>query len=476
MQSFITRLRTPASPDSGFSLIEVLIAMMVFMILAVGVAFSLLSVLSLTNESRARQTATNLAAQEIDLGRSAKDVFTLGDVTRTVTNAGLTFRVTRESQWVSGAGEDNGCGTGTGALQYKRISVTVTWDGMRAGAAPARADTLLAPRDRINDPALGTIIVSVFSASGSGSAGVSVSAAPTAGVAGNGASSLSGPVTDAQGCSYLLRVAPGTYDVTISRAGYVDQQQVPSPVRSTGITVAAGASAAAGFVFDLAGSFTVSYASNAPAGTVQFPGNLDTSFISTAGVYVSSGSPTASKRTLQLFPFPSGYAVMAGKYVAPSDTSPGCISVDPAAWPADQASATADVRTQSTTAAAAGLPMGLVTVSGATGQFLTAVSAPGAGTDDPGCSVPMTYTFSALASSGKVALPYGSWTLYKGATLGAKTTIIPAASITVAAPSGVAATSGVVTLDPRSAPAPSPSPTPSPSAPVSPSPSPSASP
>lgn len=449
MQSFIARFRTNAGPENGFSLIEVLIAMMVFMVLAVGVAFSLLSVLALTNESRARQTATNLAAQEIDLGRSAKDVFTLGDVTRTVPTPVGNFQVTRTSQWVSGAGEDNGCGTGTGVLQYKRIDVTVTWDGMRAGASPVQTNTLLAPRDRINDPALGTIIVSAFTATGSGTAGVSVSAAPTAGVAGNTAVALAGSPTDAQGCSYLLRVVPGTYDVTISRAGYVNQQQVPTTARAAGISVAAGTSAAAGFVFDQAASFAVNYASNASAGSVQFPTNLDTSFISTAGIYVSAATSAVSSRTLQLFPFPSGYAVMAGKYVAPNDTSSGCVSVDPEAWPKDAATGLEGVRTQSTTTAAAGLPMGLLTISGAAGKFVTAVSADGTGTPDPDCSVPMTYKFAALSSAGKIALPYGSWILYTGTTLGAKTTPVPAATVAVEAPSLVAASTGIVTLDPR---------------------------
>jgi prepilin-type N-terminal cleavage/methylation domain-containing protein len=456
MRSFLARLDTDASsgtnPDDGFSLIEVVVAMLVFAMLAVGVAFSLLSVLTMTNESRDRQTATNLAAQEIDLDRSAKDVFTLGDSTRTVTNASGIFVVKRTTQWVSGAGEGTGCSSGTGVLQYKRINVSVTWDGMRAGALPVRTDTVLSPKNLINDPALGTIIVATLAASGAGSAGVSVSAAPTPGVAGNTAVAVSGAVTNAQGCSYILKVVPGTYDVTVSRAGYIDNHQVPSPIKATNVAVTAGTSASAGFVFDLASSFSVNYAANAAAGTVQFPSNLDTSFISTVGVYVTPATIAAASRTLQLFPFPTGYAVLAGKYVAPSEASLGCISVDPEAWPVNSTHAAA-VRTPSTTTTTAALPMGLLSISGASGKFITAVSAAGTGSDDPGCSVPMTYTFDALAAAGKITLPYGSWTLFTGSSKGAKTTPLSAGSITVAAPSSVAA-SGVVTLDPRTVVAP----------------------
>jgi prepilin-type N-terminal cleavage/methylation domain-containing protein len=452
VRSFPARLRPEAglgaTPEGGFSLVEVLIAMMVFAVLSVGVAYSLLSVLAMTKEGRARAMATNLAAQEIDLDRSAKDVFTLGDSSRTVTNAGGSFVVNRTTQWVSGAGEGNGCSSGTGVLQYKRINVTVTWDGMRAGALPVRTDTLLAPKNLINDPALGTIIVAARAAGGAGSAGVSVSAAPTPGVAGNTAVAVSAAPTNAQGCGYLLKVVPGTYDVTVSLAGYIDNHQVPSPTKATNVSVTAGTSASAGFVFDRAAAFSVNYASNASAGTVQFPSNLDTTFISTVGVYVSPAASAAASRTLQLFPFPTGYAVLAGKYAAPNESSQGCISVDPGAWPVNPALTTA-VRTPSTTTTPAALPMGLLTISGASGKFITAVSAAGTGTDDPGCSVPMTYTFDALAAAGKIALPYGSWTLYTGSSKGAKTTALAAGSIAVAAPSAVSAATGVATLDPR---------------------------
>lgn len=451
MQSFIARLRTNDTSESGSSLVEVLVAMMVFAVLAVGVAFSLLTVLAMAKEGRARTAAINLAAQEIDLDRSAKDVFTLGDVTRTVTNTNGAFVLTRTTQWVSGPGEGNGCGTGSGFLQYKRISVTVSWDGMRTGALPVRTDTLLSPRSLINDPALGTLIVSAQTASGAGAQGVSVSAAPTPGVAGNTAVAVSGTATDAQGCSYLLKVAPGSYDVTVFRTNYIDDRQVPTTTKATNISVTAGASASAGFVFDQASWFSVLYAANAGSESFQFPSNLETSFISTGGVHVPAVTGTAAS-PLQLFPFPGGYAVMAGRYVPPNESSTGCISVDPEAWP-EGATKTAGVRTLATPTAAAGLPMGLLTIAGASGKFITAVSATGEGADEPGCSVPMTYTFDALQASGKIALPYGSWTLYSGASKGAQTTQITAASISSAstAPASPVAVSdtNVVTLDPR---------------------------
>lgn len=443
-----------APEESGSSLVEVLVAMMVFAILAVGIAFSLLAVLAMTKEGRARQAATNIAAEEIDRVRSAKDLINLGDATRPVTNANGAFVLTRTTQWVSAPGAGTSCGTGSASLQYKRISIAVSWDGMRAGALPVRTDTLLAPRGPINNPVHGTLIVAAQTASGAGTEGVTVSAAPTPGIAGNTAVAVSGPATDAQGCSYLVNVVPGSYDVTIFRTDYITDRQVSPTTKATNIAVTAGTSASVGFVFDRVGLFSINYASNAGPG-FRFPSNLDTSFIGTGGVHVSVGTGTASPH--RLFPFPAGYAVMAGRYVAPNEGStagsPGCISVDPEAWP-ESATKTAGVRTLSTPTATAGLPMGLLTIAGATGQFITAVSATGDGPDEPGCSVPMTYTFDTMGISGNIALPYGSWILYSGTSKGAQTVQVTAASISsastgVAAPATVSATTNIVTLDPR---------------------------
>ncbi|MCH3110243.1 prepilin-type N-terminal cleavage/methylation domain-containing protein, partial [Listeria monocytogenes] len=49
--------------ESGVSMIEVIVAMMIFAIISVGVSYSLLSAFTITNDSRSRAVATNLAAQ-----------------------------------------------------------------------------------------------------------------------------------------------------------------------------------------------------------------------------------------------------------------------------------------------------------------------------------------------------------------------------------------------------------------------------
>ena len=59
----VLRPASPAERDAGLSLVEVIVAMMVFTIISIGVAYTITNSLVLTRDSRARAVATNLAAQ-----------------------------------------------------------------------------------------------------------------------------------------------------------------------------------------------------------------------------------------------------------------------------------------------------------------------------------------------------------------------------------------------------------------------------
>jgi hypothetical protein len=326
---------------------------------------------------------------------------------------------------------------------------------MRESTAPVRADSAIAPGNKINDPTLGTILVSVIGASGTGSSGVTVSAVPASPA--NGATALTEVprATDVQGCSYLLKVKPGNYSVTVSRTNYVDTTQSSTSTATVG--VAAGATASAGFQYDLAGLFTLSYAANVATGSPVIPTNLTTTFRSTYGLFTSTASTNARTRAVSLHPFSAGYEALAGLYLAPSTGSEGCVSVDPAAW----TTVAADGATGQTVPSVAAVPggtaalpvsMGVFEVSGLAGQFVRATSAvAGTDTGDPGCAVGMTYAYGQIAvgASAQLALPFGSWKLFSGSTAGSQTTPVPAASITVLTRGGPVPASAIMTLDPR---------------------------
>ncbi len=440
--------RLHASDEDGVSLIEVIVALLVFTIIALGVGYSAITILRITDDTRAREVATNLATTELDKARAVTDPFKVLDATRTTVIGGKTYTIVRSTSWVETSGADVACGTGTGTLQSKRVNVTVTWNGILTTTQPVRTDTLISPDTRINDPSLGTIRIAVIDVAGSGSAGVSVSITPT---------NLGAPLTaqpqntDAQGCSYALKVVPGTYSVTISRSNSVNTDQVATP--TTSVVVTAGGSVAAQFQYDYAAKFNLNYASNYTGSAPKLPTNLDTTYLSTYAAYVDSGL----KSQISLHPFSSGYAGIAGAYIAASGSGPGCVNVDPAAWPAQGSTLAAGVRSDPVAAAPQSsvgmdVPMGVANVSFTINNYyLTAVSATG-GNGDPGCSVPMTYSFGKVLTLGSttIALPYGSWTLYSSSTASGSKTVIASSRITPVT-LGYSA-SNVLTLDPRVAP------------------------
>lgn len=435
--------------DGGMGLVEVIVAMFIFALVSIGFVYSMTSVLSVSRDTRARQVATNLAAEEIDLARDADDLFALLDDVRTVELNGDAFTVSRKATWVSDPGADFTCGAGsTGSpLRYKRVNVEVTWDNMRPSTTPVRSDTVLNPAEHINDPAKGTVLVSVLNGAGTGSSGVSVSTSPSTG------STI--PATDAQGCTYALKVNPGTYTVTISRSNYVSNNQASS--ESQVVQVQAGATSSVGFQYDEQAVFTARLASDRPS-TVTIPTNLKTTFWNTYGIFARSPNSTSGLNgTFRLHPFASGYQAYAGE----------CTAGDPGAWPVeDTPDGTLQGVREEVVAALPGetaetdVPMGYVTItsSGNSNRYLRAVSQAPIDPANPDCETQTVYTFgqaipSTSGSQVTIALPYGTWKLYRGSNSTTQNTAVANSVISFPSPAiperSTIDSAGVITLDPR---------------------------
>jgi prepilin-type N-terminal cleavage/methylation domain-containing protein len=410
-QKLSQRLRPSGDRDAGLTLVEVMVAMMVFAIISVGVAYSITNALVLTRESRARAIATNLAAQQIDLVRATQNVFSVDYKKIDSTVSGIAFTLEQTVEWVDSTSTVTDCGTGTGTLQYKTVTVSVSYAGQRSVTAPVTSETVLAPSDRINDPALGTIVVKVTGAGGAGNPGVAV----TIGAASspNGAVAPATPApTNAQGCTYALKVKPGNYDVSLAKTGNVDIKQDSSP-KTTPVVVKAGTSSSASFTYDTSGRYTLRYASNYPS-NVLLPSDLETTFVSTlGGVQTVTSAPNPA--TL----FPVAYTVLAGGYVAPIKNDKGavtnvpCVDVDPAAWAATPGNGVGQPLTA--VAAAPGgtatidVPMGVVRLPNQTGTSTVIAQSVGTTANgDPGCNTNKTYTFT-VSGQKEVALPFGTW-------------------------------------------------------------------
>lgn len=407
MHKLKSRLVDAEDGQRGLTLIEVVVAMMIFTVVSIGLLYTLTSLLSVTREGRSRQVASNLAAQEIDLARDVNDVFNLQDVTRNVTLNGDTFQVLRTANWVSSTDSSSNCGAGGGTLQYKRVHVVVTWSNMRPGSVGVDTDTLINPDTRINDPALGTIFTTVLTATGQPVANVTVAAAPSSGA------TLSA-TTDAKGCAYMLEVAPSTYTVKLtapSGTTYVDVAGKTNPTLPA--TVLAGNAATAAFTYDAAGTLRATY----NASTNSVPTTLPTSLVSTRDPVVTAAAAVANPRSILVSPWPDGYSVIAGDTV-------NCAAADPGQWTAsgtkvggvrpDPVAAASAVTTNVTVPASTISVSGMAT-SGSTNRYLVAVSQDAAGSGQPACATAQTYRFAASTTTTMtVVLPYGTWFIYRG--------------------------------------------------------------
>jgi prepilin-type N-terminal cleavage/methylation domain-containing protein len=433
------------SDDSGFTLVEVIIAMMIFAIVSMGVAYSTVTALKVTADTASRETATNLASADIDAVRAIGDPFKVFSSTKSTTVGKTTYTVKRDVVWWTGPSSLEGCGVGASNLQYKRVNVAVSWTGSLTPTTAVYADTVLAPETRLNNPSYGSIFISAVGADGTGRSGVT----PTI----SGSSSLPGQPdpTDADGCSYVFSVPAGTYTVTAKRPGFVDTTQ--STTSTFTVSVKAGGSATAPFQLDQA----VNYSVAAPEGTI-LPAAMDVTYYNSYGTYVSSAASTA------LHPFTSGYAAIAGKLAATGwATSPVviCKSVDPATWPAKSVNGknlAAGTRTASTVA---GLPGGSVSSTPATGFLTTtaintkmrivSVDSPSAATvGDPMCATkPATpYEYTVPKADVVLAVPFGSWRLEE--YNGTKWSTVPTSRYNVISnAAGNIFNGDIMTVDPR---------------------------
>ncbi|OIH95379.1 type II secretion system protein [Curtobacterium sp. MCBA15_001] len=454
------------SEESGFTLVEVIVAITVFGMIIGGALVGIASVMRVTSDNSARSEATNLAAGAIDTARveAQNNITGMGGTTATPTVDGRTYTVRRTLDWQYTDGTTNRCSAsatgGTAQLLFLNVHVKVTWPGM-GSAAPVVQETVFSPSTKINDPTRGTILVQVQSITGSGGvAGITASIAPasSSSVANNTATPLSTApaLTNSDGCTVAIKVVPGTYVVTLAAPGgaqFRDQDQSAAPTKT--VVVRAGQSSGAAFNYDPAIPVAMSYGSNGNA--PMLPTNLTTSFVSTYGTYRAVGTPT----TQYLSPIPSGYVVYPGPYDSNANNADGttntnsCLSTDPAMWPT-----AADGRVGKTPTPAVSkdqlngtVAMGLVTITINKSDTIITARTAAAAAGDPGCRLGQTLAFSrsSTGSSGTVdvtlALPYGTWSV----TSQASSLSIPV-NRTPKGILGVILNSGSVTLDPRVAP------------------------
>ncbi len=219
--------------DEGFSLVEVLVAMMVFAFVAMGATSGFITEIALEHKSRNRVTAAALAASDIDLARSTppSDLVLGSDITTSPVINGTTFTIQRDVAYLPLNSTQGACdgGANNGAtVQIYRVTTTVTWPRMGT-TSPVRADTQISPESEqaANTYNIGIKVLDEFNEG--------VNARPVR---------LSGPSgtfivnTTSDGCAFFVGLVAGTYDAEVRAAGWVDNQL--AAVATASVTVPSG--------------------------------------------------------------------------------------------------------------------------------------------------------------------------------------------------------------------------------------------
>lgn len=203
--------------DEGFTLIEVMVALAIFLIVSAATLSLITQSLETIGGNADRVYAAALARTQVEelrtLGSAA---IPLGATSRTVTTDAGTFLLTQTATWVDIGAPTNPCDVGPGVTpgkSYLRVRVDVEGGTLDA---PQTVESVVYPNDTVPTDNTGTITVEVDDNLGEPVSGVTVSGT-------NGSQSFT-QTTGPDGCVFAPDLAAGSnWSVSISKSGYITQ-------------------------------------------------------------------------------------------------------------------------------------------------------------------------------------------------------------------------------------------------------------
>ena len=384
--------------DDGFTLVEVIAAIVVLAILATGVAAVLSQSLQASRTSRQRVAAANLVAAQMDLIRNANsadlDIGTSASDSPPVDST--IYHLTQSVRWVSGPAALTDSCSGTGSTLYKSVAISATWPNMN-GTQPVRSDTVVTPD--IGDVGANaiTIPIRVRDRDNVVEPGVSVT------LTGTGVSTSQ--ITDDFGCVVFADIPAGSYTATTTSTtspATVNWQGASSNSVTVGSSVGGSWLSTTEFQWDTAASLTLTPTGPdsshlVPPGVGAAIANTNLTSLNGSLYYATTpGSATASN----LFPFSNGYESWAGS-CADADPKASANNRNTPTIVAPGGSANVALTTQ-----AVNVTVTMKSPKVNLGQTVVAVHG-----NDAGCPSGMTVTLGTTNAAGMVtaALPYGSW-------------------------------------------------------------------
>lgn len=383
--------------EDGLSLLELVVALSVFVVMILGIVASIDSGLTLTRNNAARSVAANLASQEMDTVRSTPfTTLTARTVTQVV--GSTTYSIDRQLTWVSKSATNGPCDGTNSDPELLRVHVEVTWPAM-SGVAPVVSDTTLAPPVGAYSTNSGHIAVKVLDGTGTGEEGMAVQ--------------INGPMvqsltTNSDGCAFFAFLTPGTYVVSLNSVGYVDRQSVQNPSQTVGVTV--GNVSSVQFDYDRAATLSLTFAADA-GGTIptDLPVSLGNTQFQPAGVKTYTGSGLI-RSIGSLFPANDGYTVWAGS-CADADPEGQLPNAGGAYWTGGQRADPLSTPPGATTAGTIAVKTAAITVTGTGGLPLTGAPVVATHAPDSVCAAGETHVLGVTNATGQLsaALPYGTW-------------------------------------------------------------------
>jgi prepilin-type N-terminal cleavage/methylation domain-containing protein len=393
--------------DAGFTMVELMVGILIFALVATAVAAGMSSSLNLTRQNKNRSIAANLASQEMDTVRSMK--FTdleaqVGHTEYAQTVDNVPYTVNRDTEWTYPSATSGPCQAPSGsALAYLEVNVYVQWPNMAGVPAPT-SETVITPPVGTYNKTTGHIAVLVLDAAGAPQEDVTVTLSP---------GSEPAQVTPADGCAFFAFQTVGSYTVTLNTTGFVNDQGVTSPSQT--VSVVAGTKSSLTFQYDQASTLNLTMAGSS-GGIV--PANLPISLghtqLAPNGRKVFTG--TTNPRTITgLFPYVAGYETWAGNCL---DSDPEGINPSTSAAYYPGASRDAPIGVVAGSTSSGTVTMGTIQVQARTAAMAArpgiSITFSAAHAAEAGGCAAATYTATGTTdASGNllVALPYGTWTV-----------------------------------------------------------------
>lgn len=241
--------------EAGFTLIEVMAAMVIFAALSTVVFSILVQSLKTTHESSQRVIAANLAQSHIESLRLVGTTGIAPGVTAsTPVGSNSDFSISTTANWVGLGQSTSACSAAQLGQAYMRIHVEVT--GPRL-SSPIATDAIIEPETAISSSGTGAAAISVIDQLGAPVSGITVTGLDSA----HPTNSFSYTV-GADGCLYVPQLIP-TGSLVVSVTGPISPDYVaPTPTgATTTVPITAGSLARPTFSF-------------APAADIEFEGTL----------------------------------------------------------------------------------------------------------------------------------------------------------------------------------------------------------